>query len=448
MVAPARSVALSPATTVVPRSDRPGYTINQRNPDGSNLVVRQTLLANGNQQVTAYRQIDDRQAGTSTRIYLNGYRVTTAPTYQRRTTPGQATFIRYSTGLQAATLPGGKPLYKEQFVTVRTDGVERRTIQRTVYMVPSAAGYVPVKTQVVQVYDVVQVYRRPVYVYRPVRYVPAFFVPFAVPFASPLIAGPRCMVCPPPVVAFEAPQAHYGNSYDLLADLQIAGPLADDPLLPPRDASGNLPGNPAMAAGFAPRQGAPADPELASLRSQVDDLQREVDEKARDSGELQAALAQTALRRTAAADPPADAGARMKVPERVREVMRKQVRLSIAQHQNGNPLLLSDIAESGFARIFVFQASAPIEVEDVRTGAPCTLAAGDLAEFQKVPDGSSAAAPMSVIASRPGHCEAGQVVHVRLEDLQDMLNAFSQRVEENMKKLNSCLTARGGCMRT
>jgi hypothetical protein len=96
----------------------------------------------------------------------------------------------------------------------------------------------------------------------------------------------------------------------------------------------------------------------------------------------------------------------------------------------------------------VFQASAPIDVEDVRTGAPCRLAAGDLAEFHKVPDGSAAAAPMSVIASRPGHCEPNQVVHVKYEDLQDMLNAFSQRVEENMKKLNACLTARGGCQRT
>jgi hypothetical protein len=128
--------------------------------------------------------------------------------------------------------------------------------------------------------------------------------------------------------------------------------------------------------------------------------------------------------------------------------MRKQVRLSVAQHQNGTPLLLSDVVESGYARIYVFQAAAPIEVEDVSTGAPCRLAAGDLTEFQKVPDGSAAAAPMSVIASRPGHCAPNQVVHVKFEDLQEMLNAFSQRVEENMKKLNSCLTARDGCTRT
>jgi hypothetical protein len=39
-------------------------------------------------------------------------------------------------------------------------------------------------------------------------------------------------------------------------------------------------------------------------------------------------------------------------------------------------------------------------------------------------------------------------VHVKFEDLQEMLNAFSQRVEANMQKLNACLTARGGCQRT
>jgi hypothetical protein len=327
-------------------------------------------------------------------------------------------------------LPSGKPVSKEQYVVVRDGGTERRTVQRTVYMAPGASGYVPLKTQVVQVYDVVQVYQRPVYVYRPVRYAPLFFVPFAAPFAAPLVYGPQCTVCPPPVAAYDAPP-QYSNSYDLLGDMQLAGPLVDDPLLPARDASGNL----------------PASRDVATLRNEVDDLQRQVDEQARDNSDLQAALSQTAMQRTPAPDSTADAS-RMKVPDRVREVMRKQVRLSVAQHQNGNPLLLSDVVESGFARIYVFQAAAPIEVEDVRTGAACRLAAGDLTEFQKVPDSSAAAAPMSVIASRPGHCEPGQVVHVKFEDLQEMLNAFSQRVEANMKKLNECLTAPGGCTRT
>jgi hypothetical protein len=421
---------LNPTATVAPAPDRSGYTINHRRPDGSNVVVQQNLLPGGSRQVTAYRQVDDARTRTSTRTYLDGYRVTQAPTYVSRTMPSHATYTQYNTGLRGAALPSGKPVYKEQYVTVRTGGVEHRTVQRTVYMAPAGGSYVPLKTQVVQVYDVVQVYQRPVYVYRPVRYAPVFFLPFAAPFAAPLMAGPQCTVCPPPVVAYDAPP-QYSNSYDLLGDMQLAGPLVDDPLLPARDAAGNI----------------PASADVASLRNEVDDLQRQVDEQARDNSDLQAALSQTAMQRTPAPDSTADAS-RMKVPDRVREVMRKQVRLSVAQHQNGNPLLLSDVVESGFARIYVFQAAAPIEVEDVRTGAACRLAAGDLTEFQKVPDSSAAAAPMSVIASRPGHCEPGQVVHVKFEDLQEMLNAFSQRVEANMKKLNECLTAPGGCTRT
>jgi len=429
-VATTRAVTLSPTATVAPAPNRSGYTINQTRPDGSKVIVQQTLLPSGTRQVTAYRQIEDQRTRTSTRVYLDGYRVTQAPTYVSRTLPNQATYTQYNTGLRGVVLPGNRTVYKEQFITVRNNGVERRYVQRTVYMAPAAGGYAPLKTQVVQVYDVVRVYERPVYVYRPVRYAPVFFVPFAAPFAAPLIAGPQCTVCPPPVVAYDAPP-RYSNSYELLGDMQLAGPLVDDPLLPARDAQGNI----------------PARPEVASLRNEVDDLQRQLDDQTRDSAELQAALAKSSLQRTSMADPPADLS-RMKVPDRVRDVMRKQVRLSVAQHQNGNPLLLSDVVESGYARIYVFQAAAPIEVEDVRTGAPCRLAAGDLTEFHKVPDAGAAAAPMSVIASRPGHCEPNQVVHVKFEDLQEMLNAFSQRVEANMQKLNACLTARGGCQRT
>ena len=437
-----RPVALSPMATVAPAPNRAGYTINQTRPDGSKVIVQQTVLPSGTRQVTAYRQIEDARTRTSTRVYLDGYRVTQAPTYVSRTLPNQATYTQYNTGLRGVVLPGNKTVYKEQFITVRNKGVDRQFVQRTVYMAPAAGGYAPLKTQVVQVYDVVRVYERPVYVYRPVRYAPVFFVPFAAPFAAPLMAGPQCTVCPPPVVAYDAPP-RYTNSYDLLGDMQLAGPLVDDPLLPARDAAGNIPSGPASAPG-SPRQ---SNPDLDSLRNEVDDLQRQLDEQARDSAELQAALAQGSLQRTSNADPAADVS-RMKVPDRVRDVMRKQVRLSVAQHQNGNPLLLSDVVESGYARIFVFQAAAPIEVEDVRTGAPCRLASGDLTEFHKVPDAGAAAAPMSVIASRPGHCEPNQVVHVKFEDLQEMLNAFSQRVEANMQKLNACLTARDGCQRT
>src|SRR4029078_8907700 len=133
-------------------------------------------------------------------------------------------------------------VYKEQYVTARSGGGERRAVQRSVYMAPAGGGYAAPKTQVVQVYEVVNVYQRPVYVYRPVRYAPVFFTVLAVPFAAPLIAGAQwlvclaapsaqplcagrqCLVCPPPVPPYQAPP-RYENSYDLLGDMQLAGPL-------------------------------------------------------------------------------------------------------------------------------------------------------------------------------------------------------------------------------
>src|SRR5204863_2877864 len=69
-----RQVALSPAATVVPAPNRSGYTINQRNGDGSNVVVQQSVLPTGGRQVTAYRQFEDPRTRTSTRTYYDGYR--------------------------------------------------------------------------------------------------------------------------------------------------------------------------------------------------------------------------------------------------------------------------------------------------------------------------------------------------------------------------------------
>ena len=76
---------------------------------------------------------------------------------------------------------------------------------------------------------------------------------------------------------------------------------------------------------------------------------------------------------------------------------------------------------------------------------------GDLISFSQVPrentevDDSLEVAQMKVIASRPGDCLANQVVEVNLGDLQEMLNAFSQRVENNMASLNSCSSSPKGC---
>ena len=51
---------------------------------------------------------------------------------------------------------------------------------------------------------------------------------------------------------------------------------------------------------------------------------------------------------------------------------------------------------------------------------------------------------MKVVASGSSSCLPGEVVLVRLTDLQEMLNGFSERVEENMKRVSAC-AASGKC---
>jgi hypothetical protein len=51
---------------------------------------------------------------------------------------------------------------------------------------------------------------------------------------------------------------------------------------------------------------------------------------------------------------------------------------------------------------------------------------------------------MKVIASGANSCRAGELVQVPLTDLQEMLNGFSERVEDNMKRISAC-AASGRC---
>jgi len=43
-----------------------------------------------------------------------------------------------------------------------------------------------------------------------------------------------------------------------------------------------------------------------------------------------------------------------------------------------------------------------------------------------------------VVAASAASCRAGEGVRVAMADLQEMLNAFTIRVEENLKKLSAC----------
>jgi len=72
-----------------------------------------------------------------------------------------------------------------------------------------------------------------------------------------------------------------------------------------------------------------------------------------------------------------------------------------------------------------------------------------LLAFASMGDGQDRpTAQMKVVTAGAGHCLSHDVVQVSIGDLQDMLNAFNQRLEENIHKLNACVATKSGCVRS
>ena len=427
---------LNATTSLVPQAGRAGFNINHRNPDGSQLVATQRTAPDGTNQLVGYKQIQDAKNGSITRVYSDGYRVMRGREFDSRAAHGGPTYIEYRTGLRAAVLPNGRPLFREGFAVRRgLDGRESRVVERVEYARLVNGGPVFISRPIVRVYDVVPVFGAPVYLYRPTYFEPVFYSPFFSPFAAPLLMTQACVICPARLVAFATPVASYTDPIALMGDLQISTGFEDGAARLP--ASSRLPDRDDRA--------------LEQMRAQISDLQQQVSANAQATEMLQARYPdqgnRTASMEERKSAEPAAGTAPVPVSEDVRQQIRKEVRLNIAQHQNGHPLLLSDVIASGYAKIYLFQAAELLDVSDVRTGDVCFLNSGDLIGFASIPNGNGPMAEMTVITSGANSCRPKQVVQVRLNDLQGMLNGFSERVEENMKRV-ACANAPGGCSRT
>jgi hypothetical protein len=129
--------------------------------------------------------------------------------------------------------------------------------------------------------------------------------------------------------------------------------------------------------------------------------------------------------------------------------MRKQVRLSIAQHSNNHALTLSDVVHSGYARIYLFQVGSSLDAVSAIAGDHCELGSGDLLSIadQGFKD-DRPTAQMKVVLARPGHCLTQDTVEVSLSDLQEMLNTFNERLESNIRKLDTCAASKDACVQT
>ena len=423
-----RSFAVNPSTTVMPLANRSGFLMDHQRNDGSRLVISQRALPSGQSWVSAYRQSQDARSGTVTRTYANGQRIVEARDYRSRGVVGGPVYVNYSNGLRAATLPNGQPLYRESFYNDHGS----RFLRRLVYASYFWGRPYPLRSPVVRIYEEAPMWGYTTYVYRPEAYRPAFYGMFYAPLAQPVMVSSDCALCPPGYVVYERPVTSYDDPVMLLGDLQISGAIGE----------GLYGANEAQQAEMQEFRG-----ELSQLSQQLDagasanpELRSELATQKVQARNLQQQLGATGMQQVSEQSP-------MKIPEAVRTQVRKQVRLSVAQHQNGKPLMLNDILASGYASIWLFQASEPLTVRNVNTGEDCALNAGDLTSFAQVPTASSALAQLNVVTSRPGSCPEKTVVETTPDVLQDMLNGFSQRVEGNMQRVSECSNPSAKCTR-
>jgi hypothetical protein len=429
-----RTFALNPATTVTPMTNRRGFTMDQRRNDGSRMVLSQRMLPSGVPDVTGYRLSQDARAGTTTRVYSNGYRIVDGRDFRSRAPMGGPVYVNYSNGLRGASLPSGRPLYRETFFSDRSLGPQQ-FVRRTVYGSYYAGRPYFRREPVTRVYEVVPVYGVRTYVYRPQVYRPPYYRMFWVPLAAPIVVREDCTICPSRLVSYEEPITSYEDPVMLLGDLQISEAVAE-------------------GSYYVSRTGE-EDREVVAVRSELSQLSRQLDTGARSNPELGTELASQKVQPKAIEQQLGAQGMQqvvseqtpLKVPEGVRVQIRKQVRLAMAQQQNGKAVLLPDILASGYAPIYLFQAAEPLAVRNIHTGEECTLNPGDLTAFAQVPTANVVKAQMNVVVSRPGSCAEKTVVEVSPDELQDMLNGFSQRVETNMQRVSECSNPSARCTR-
>lgn len=424
---PAQPVAVDTATSVVPRGDRNSFDIRHKNADGSQMVISQTRRPDGSKQVTGFKQTEDAGSGTTTRVYSDGRRVTQGRDFERRSVASGMEFVTRRDGLREAVMPDGKPAFQDRFTSFRDrDGSERRVIERTRYARWSRGRPEYDARPVVRQYDVGQIRGAPTAYYRPSRYEPgyyrSYYSRFAVPVALAAAAGTAW-------VAFGSPATSYTDPVSLMGDMQIASGFEDGYAY-------------AMPSGATPVYDTP---EAAALRSQMAAVQQQVNTSVQGNAALKNQLGGVDVQAASSQVQQAVGSAvPVQISEEVRQQVRKQVRLSVAMLQNGKPLVLADVLAAGYAKIYLFQTAQPLNVTNLSTGGECFLNTGDLIGFAKLPVGDNPLAEMKVVASSANSCPPGESVQVRLTDLQEMLNGFSERVEENMKRVSAC-AASGGC---
>jgi len=388
------------------------------------MVISQKLMPDGTKKVSGFQQTEDLRSGTTNRIYANGQRVTVGKDFERLSVGSGPAFVTKRNGLREAVLPDGRPAFQDRFASFRDrDGGERRVIERTHYAHWSHGRPHYVDRPFVRFYDVGHIHGAPVAYYRPARFGYVEYRPFYQRFAVPLALASVVTVGAVAAVAFASQDTSYDDPMALMGDMQIASGFEE-------------------GYGYLPPSGTTQfyeTPEGVALRGQMAEVQQQVKVNVKGNPTLAQQLGEVDLQASSLqVQQEVGNAVPVQIPEEVRQQVRKQVRLSVAMHQNGRPLMLDDVLASGYAKIYLFQTAYPLNVGDLSAGGECFLMPGDLIGFSSLPAANSPFAEMKVVASGANSCQTGGVVEVRLTDLQEMLNGFSERVEDNMKRVSAC----------
>jgi hypothetical protein len=476
-----RHIQLSPSTSVVARADHAGFTAVKQESPRSSIVLQQQSGPNGRVQVNAYRQVVSTDGRTTTRTFTDGRRTIDAPDFHSTGRLNGTQFVQYHNGLHAAFLPNGRPVYAERFT--RLPGVALQAVQRTIYAATVGGRIVSLQRPIVRFYTVNTFGGYSTFVYQPVVFSAPFYRAFYAPLGFPIVVGPQCLICPMPTVAFAGPPAQYSDPMDVLGDDQIADAVGDDGVAPEAApdpaAAGPAPDQAATPDAPAPEPPPPPPPELmqsapaaqsagqgtvppadaendlSTLKSQANGLRAEVTARAEKDAQQPDAAAQSdtslATLRPAAmvTMDPAPSVDPTPIPEDVRGEVRKQVRLSVAQHANNHALTISDVGHSEYAKIYLFQVANSLDTVSAIAGDRCELGSGDLISFADPGyEESHATLQMKVVIARSGHCLLQDTVEISQADLQEMLNMFNERLENNMRRLGTCATVKDGCLQS
>ena len=447
--APATTVRPQPVqvgagTVVTPRPDGRGHTISDRAPDGRQTVINSQRLPNGDVRTIAYSQTRDTVANTQQRVYLDGRRLLTTPQAVTVMQPGRPSVTRYHDGRREAFLPGGRPYYRETFI----GDAQRRILRRTVFATVAGAAIVALAAPYYQDYYGYSFAGTELFAYAPPPLRPALMAWMGARFAAPVM---DCAYCPPGyMVAEGGPPPGYATPYDMLGDMQLATGFEEGAL----------------------DYGAPPDPraeaEVMALTEEVEQLQARLsqaeslnketrDELIKEIGAarrpaprpaapmqappaapLQVTEAPVPTEAAPAPTPqppvPQQAVAPVRVPQEVLQQVRAQVREEVAAMAQGQPHRLADILTAPGVERHVFQVAEAINATNAESGEECVLGAGDLLRFAAPPPPDLVSAPMRVVTGRATSCQAGSVVEIGAIDLQQMMNGFAQRLEQNMQR--------------